>query len=60
MQTVMTITFFELCLVFAVSERGRHLAIAAAERIGGRILVVGVGTGLSLAGDGDARRLSAK
>jgi phosphatidylethanolamine/phosphatidyl-N-methylethanolamine N-methyltransferase len=36
-------------LVFgAVFERGRHAAIAAAERIGGRILEVGVGTGLSL------------
>jgi phosphatidylethanolamine/phosphatidyl-N-methylethanolamine N-methyltransferase len=36
-------------LVFgAVFERGRNAAIAAAERIGGRILEVGVGTGLSL------------
>src|SRR5712691_65924 len=36
-------------LVFgAVFERGRTAAIAAAERIGGRILEVGVGTGLSL------------
>jgi phosphatidylethanolamine/phosphatidyl-N-methylethanolamine N-methyltransferase len=36
-------------LVFgAVFEQGRHAAIAAAERIGGRILEVGVGTGLSL------------
>ena len=36
-------------LVFgAVFERGRHAAIAAAERIGGRILEVGVGTGMSL------------
>jgi phosphatidylethanolamine/phosphatidyl-N-methylethanolamine N-methyltransferase len=36
-------------LVFgAVFERGRAAAIAAAERIGGRILEVGVGTGLSL------------
>jgi phosphatidylethanolamine/phosphatidyl-N-methylethanolamine N-methyltransferase len=32
----------------AVFECGRHAAIAAAERIGGRILEVGVGTGLSL------------
>ena len=32
----------------AVLEHGRHAAIAAAERIGGRILEVGVGTGLSL------------
>src|SRR5262249_35783534 len=36
-------------LVFgAVFERGRQTAIAAAERIGGRILEVGVGTGISL------------
>jgi phosphatidylethanolamine/phosphatidyl-N-methylethanolamine N-methyltransferase len=32
----------------AVFERGRHAAIAAAERIGGRVLEVGVGTGISL------------
>ena len=32
----------------AVFERGRNAATAAAERIGGRILEVGVGTGLSL------------
>ena len=36
-------------LVFgAVFEQGRHAAIAAAERIGGCILEVGVGTGMSL------------
>jgi phosphatidylethanolamine/phosphatidyl-N-methylethanolamine N-methyltransferase len=36
-------------LVFgAVFDRGRQAAIEAAERIGGRILEVGVGTGLSL------------
>src|SRR5438093_11066576 len=36
-------------LVFgAVFERGRQAAIAAAECIGGRILEVGVGTGISL------------
>jgi phosphatidylethanolamine/phosphatidyl-N-methylethanolamine N-methyltransferase len=36
-------------LVFgAVFEPGRHAAIAAAERIGGRVLEVGVGTGMSL------------
>jgi phosphatidylethanolamine/phosphatidyl-N-methylethanolamine N-methyltransferase len=36
-------------LVFgAVFERGRQTAIAAAERVGGRILEVGVGTGISL------------
>jgi phosphatidylethanolamine/phosphatidyl-N-methylethanolamine N-methyltransferase len=32
----------------AVFERGRQAAIQAAERIGGRILEVGVGTGISL------------
>jgi phosphatidylethanolamine/phosphatidyl-N-methylethanolamine N-methyltransferase len=32
----------------AVFEQGRHAAIAAAERVGGRVLEVGVGTGLSL------------
>src|SRR5947207_6978423 len=43
-------------LVFgAVFERGRMAAIAAAERIGGRILEVGVGTGISLP---DYRRTS--
>jgi phosphatidylethanolamine/phosphatidyl-N-methylethanolamine N-methyltransferase len=36
-------------LVFgAVFERGRQAAIIAAERIGDRILEVGVGTGISL------------
>ena len=36
-------------LVFgAVFERGRQAAVAAAERVGGRILEVGVGTGISL------------
>jgi phosphatidylethanolamine/phosphatidyl-N-methylethanolamine N-methyltransferase len=36
-------------LVFGpIFERGRHAAIAAAERVGGRILEVGVGTGISL------------
>lgn len=36
-------------LVFgAVFERGRQAAIAAAERVGGRILEVGVGTGIAL------------
>jgi phosphatidylethanolamine/phosphatidyl-N-methylethanolamine N-methyltransferase len=36
-------------LVFGlVFERGRQASIAAAERIGGRILEVGVGTGISL------------
>ena len=31
-----------------VFERGRKASIAAAERVGGRILEVGVGTGISL------------
>jgi phosphatidylethanolamine/phosphatidyl-N-methylethanolamine N-methyltransferase len=45
-------------LVFgAVFERGRHAAIAAAERIGGRILEVGVGTGISLPDYSRANRL---
>ena len=45
-------------LVFgAVFERGRHAAIAAAERIGGRILEVGVGTGISLPDYARANRL---
>ena len=36
-------------LVFgAVFERGRRAVVAAGERIGGRILEVGVGTGLAL------------
>src|ERR1700746_896356 len=36
-------------LVFgSVFERGRKASIAAAERVGGRILEVGVGTGISL------------
>lgn len=38
-------------LVFgAVFNRGRQAAIAAAEQVGGRILEVGVGTGISLPG----------
>jgi phosphatidylethanolamine/phosphatidyl-N-methylethanolamine N-methyltransferase len=45
-------------LVFgAVFERGREAAIAAAERIGGRILEVGVGTGISLPDYSRANRL---
>jgi phosphatidylethanolamine/phosphatidyl-N-methylethanolamine N-methyltransferase len=41
----------------AVFERGRHAAIAAAERIGGRILEVGVGTGISLPDYSPSNRL---
>ena len=46
-------------LVFgAVFEQGRHAAIRAAERIGGRILEVGVGTGISLPDYSRSNRLS--
>lgn len=41
----------------AVFERGRAAAIEAAERIGGRILEVGVGTGISLPDYSDKNRL---
>jgi phosphatidylethanolamine/phosphatidyl-N-methylethanolamine N-methyltransferase len=41
----------------AVFDRGRKASIAAAERIGGRILEVGVGTGLSLPGYSRSNRL---
>jgi phosphatidylethanolamine/phosphatidyl-N-methylethanolamine N-methyltransferase len=45
-------------LVFgAVFERGRRAATAAAQRIGGRILEVGVGTGISLPDYSRANRL---
>jgi phosphatidylethanolamine/phosphatidyl-N-methylethanolamine N-methyltransferase len=45
-------------LVFgAVFEQGRHAAIRAAERVGGRILEVGVGTGISLPDYSRATRL---
>jgi phosphatidylethanolamine/phosphatidyl-N-methylethanolamine N-methyltransferase len=41
----------------AVFERGRAAAIEAAERIGGRILEVGVGTGISLPDYSKANRI---
>jgi phosphatidylethanolamine/phosphatidyl-N-methylethanolamine N-methyltransferase len=45
-------------LVFgAVFERGRRAAIVAAERVGGRILEVGVGTGISLPSYSSANRI---
>src|SRR6185437_967252 len=45
-------------LVFgAVFDRGRRAAVAAAERIGGRILEVGVGTGISLPGYSSANSI---
>ena len=45
-------------LVFgAVFERGRRAAIVAAERVGGRILEVGVGTGISLPGYSSGNRI---
>ena len=46
-------------LVFgAVFDKGRQAAIAAAERIGGRILEVGVGTGISLPDYAPSNRLT--
>jgi phosphatidylethanolamine/phosphatidyl-N-methylethanolamine N-methyltransferase len=46
-------------LVFgAVFDRGRQAAIAAAEQIGGRILEVGVGTGISLPDYAPTNRLT--
>jgi phosphatidylethanolamine/phosphatidyl-N-methylethanolamine N-methyltransferase len=46
-------------LVFGpVFRQGRSAAIRAAERVGGRILEVGVGTGISLPGYGRASRLT--
>jgi phosphatidylethanolamine/phosphatidyl-N-methylethanolamine N-methyltransferase len=45
-------------LVFgAVFDRGRRAAIAAAEHVGGRILEVGVGTGISLPGYSSRNRI---
>ena len=45
-------------LVFgALFNRGRRAAIAAAERVGGRILEVGVGTGISLPGYSSRNRI---
>lgn len=45
-------------LVFGpVFERGRQAAIAAAERVGGEILEVGVGTGISLPGYSSRNRI---
>lgn len=45
-------------LVFGpVFERGRRAAIAAADRVGGRILEVGVGTGISLPDYSRANRI---
>src|SRR5919108_3299251 len=45
-------------LVFgSVFHRGRQAAIAAAERIGGRILEVGIGTGISLPDYSPANRI---
>src|SRR5436190_22384285 len=41
----------------AVFEQGRQAAIAAAERVGGRILEVGVGTGISLPDYAPSNRL---
>ena len=41
----------------AVFERARHAAVVAAERVGGRILEVGVGTGISLPAYSPASRI---
>lgn len=41
----------------AVFDHGRQAAIAAAEQVGGRILEVGVGTGISLPGYSPASRI---
>src|SRR5258708_29808449 len=41
----------------AVFEHGRRAAIAAAEQVGGRILEVGVGTGISLPGYSSANSI---
>jgi phosphatidylethanolamine/phosphatidyl-N-methylethanolamine N-methyltransferase len=41
---------YDLVFGTILFDRGRQAAIAAAERIGGRILEVGVGTGISLPG----------
>ena len=40
-----------------VFRRGRRAAVRAAEQVGGRILEVGVGTGLSLADYGRGTRI---
>ena len=46
-------------LVFgAIFDRGRRAAIAAAEQVGGRILEVGVGTGISLPGYSSHNRIT--
>jgi phosphatidylethanolamine/phosphatidyl-N-methylethanolamine N-methyltransferase len=46
-------------LVFgALFNRGRRAAVAAAEQIGGRILEVGVGTGISLPGYSSRNRIT--
>ena len=45
-------------LVFgALFDRGRRAAVAAAEQVGGRILEVGVGTGISLPGYSSRNRI---
>src|SRR3954451_10303373 len=46
-------------LVFGpVFRKGRRAAVVAAERIGGRILEVGVGTGLSLSSYASSNRIT--
>jgi phosphatidylethanolamine/phosphatidyl-N-methylethanolamine N-methyltransferase len=49
---------YDLVFGGVLFDRGRQAAIAAAERIGGRILEVGVGTGVSLPGYSAKNRIT--
>src|SRR5580704_2980009 len=49
--------FYDFVFGGVLFDRGRQAAIAAAERIGGRILEVGVGTGVSLPGYSSQNRI---
>jgi phosphatidylethanolamine/phosphatidyl-N-methylethanolamine N-methyltransferase len=48
---------YDLVFGGALFDRGRRAAVAAAERVGGRILEVGVGTGVSLPGYSPQNRI---